>query len=128
MSIASILSTARFSKIFFEVFAHSLLCNQIEEKIFKMDPSFGEFYEKSSMNCGNPKYERESFDRFCDDFCELILSYLEMDDKIRLQFVNSQWRRCIFNRVYQFDYPLELNDFGVKVSKRNETLKWMKIF
>ncbi len=68
--------------------------------------------------CQNGKYERKSFDRFGDDFCELILSYLEINDKIRLQFVNSQWRRCIFNKVYEFDYPLELNDFGIKVSKK----------
>jgi hypothetical protein len=99
-----------------------------------MDPCFGEVDENFSRSCGYPEYcqngrhERKSFDRFSDDFCELILSYLEIDDKIRLQFVNSQWRRCIFNRVYQFDYPLELNDFGIKVSKRNKKLKWMKTF
>jgi hypothetical protein len=73
--------------------------------------------------CQNDTYKRKSFDRFGDDFCELILSYLEMKDKIRLQFVNNQWRRCIFNRVYEFVYPLQLNAFDKVVSKRNETLK-----
>jgi hypothetical protein len=90
-----------------------------------MDPCFGKV-DNNPEYCQNGKYERKSFDRFGDDFCELILSYLEIDDKIRLQFVNNQWRRCIFNRVYQLDYPLELNDFGINVSKRNETLKWIK--
>ncbi len=96
-----------------------------------MDPCFGKVDKNSLLSSGYPQYyqndtyERKSFDRFGDDFCELILSYLKIDDKIRLQFVNNQWRRCIFNRVHEFDYPLELDDFGIKVSKRNETLNWL---
>jgi hypothetical protein len=99
-----------------------------------MDPCFGKVDKNSLLSssypqyCQNGTYERKSFDRFGDDFCELILSYLEIDDKTRLQFVNNQWRRCIFNRVYEFDYPLELNASDKKVSKTNETMKWTKIF
>ncbi len=99
-----------------------------------MDPCFGKVDNSSSLSsdypayCQSGEYERKSFHRFGDDFCELILSYLEINDKIRLQFVNSQWRRCIFNRVYEFDYPLEWNDLGIKVSKRNQTFKWINIF
>jgi hypothetical protein len=99
-----------------------------------MDPSFGKVVKSSSLSSGYPEYcqngtyERKSFDRFGDDFCELILSYLEIIDKIRLQYVNSQWRRCIFNKVHEFDYPLESNAIWTKVSQINETLKWINIF
>jgi hypothetical protein len=63
-----------------------------------------ENYRKSYMNAN---YKRNSFDRFGDDFCELILSYLCLEDKMRFECLNSQWNRCIFNRVYEIDYPLE---------------------
>jgi hypothetical protein len=61
-----------------------------------MDPCFGKVDKNSLLSsvyseyCQNGTYERKSFDRFGDDFCELILRYLQIDDKIRLQFVNSQ--------------------------------------
>jgi hypothetical protein len=74
-------------------------------KVHKRETSLSSVYPKY---CCNGKYKRNSFDRFGDDFCELILSYLDNDDKTRLQYVNSQWRRCIFGRVYEFKYPLEL--------------------
>lgn len=76
--------------------------------------------------CNHGRYKRNSFDRFGDDFCELILSYLEIDEKIRLQYVNHQWKRCIFNKVDEIDYPLDLNNENVKIKISTEVLKKCK--
>ena len=51
-------------------------------------------------------YSKSSFDRFGDDLCELILSYLSFDDKIRAQCVSTQFSRS----VYQKQYELTLNE------------------
>jgi hypothetical protein len=41
---------------------------------------------------------RDSFDRFGDDLCELILSYLEIYYTFYYQCVSKQWSRLIYNR------------------------------
>ena len=38
----------------------------------------------------NNSNTRDSFDRFGDDLCELILSYLPISDCFRLQCVNNE--------------------------------------
>ncbi|XP_054155955.1 uncharacterized protein LOC128954403 isoform X1 [Oppia nitens] len=38
----------------------------------------------------------DSFDRFGDDLAELLLQYLSIDDKLRLQSVSKQWLALIF--------------------------------
>ena len=58
-------------------------------------------------------YAKDSFDRFGDDLTELMLSYLILEDKVRLECVSKQWRRLAFNqqlviemvdiRLYFFD-------------------------
>lgn len=40
------------------------------------------------------------YERFCDDLCELILSYLSIEDKFRLESVSKQFQRCIFNKQF----------------------------
>jgi len=40
----------------------------------------------------------DSFDRFCDDLCELLLSFLPISDKIEFECVSKQWKRLIFNK------------------------------
>jgi hypothetical protein len=37
-----------------------------------------------------------SFERFCDDLCVYLLSYLPLRDKVRLECVSKQWNRCVF--------------------------------
>ena len=49
-------------------------------------------------------FSANSFNRFGDDLCELILSYLTFEDKIRLQSVSKQWNRTIFNKQLAFKY------------------------
>ena len=44
-------------------------------------------------------FRAESFDRFGDDLTEELLSYLSVEDKIRLQSVAKQWNRCLRSLV-----------------------------
>ena len=45
-------------------------------------------------------YAKDSMDRFGDDFTELILSYLTLEDKMRLECVSKQWKRCVFEKQF----------------------------
>jgi hypothetical protein len=54
-----------------------------------------------SINNNNNNNEidlkRDSFsDRFCDDLCEVLLSYLSLEDKIRFECVSKQFQNCIY--------------------------------
>ena len=40
-------------------------------------------------------------DRFCDDLSEVILQYLSLEDKLRLQCVSKQFQRTVFQRHYE---------------------------
>ncbi|XP_054155948.1 uncharacterized protein LOC128954397 [Oppia nitens] len=42
-------------------------------------------------------FTKDSFDRFGDDLCQLLLQYLPIDDRLRLQSVSKQWLALIFN-------------------------------
>src|SRR5687768_5613566 len=44
------------------------------------------------------QYSRDSFDRFGDDLCELLLSHLTIEEKFRYECVAKQFSRLIFNR------------------------------
>ena len=58
---------------------------------------FINFYDYSlQMNV----YPNDSMDRFGDDLTELILSFLWFEDKIRLECVSKQWKRCVFQRQF----------------------------
>ena len=63
-------------------------------------------------------YSKSSFDRFGDDLCELILSYLSFDDKIRAQCVSTQFSRS----VYQKQYELTLNEKVFTRLKKSDIL------
>ena len=44
---------------------------------------------------------RDSFsDRFCDDLCSVIVSYLSFEDKIQFECVSHQFQRCVFVSQY----------------------------
>ena len=43
-------------------------------------------------------YYVNSFDRFGDDLCQLILTYLPLIQKIRFQCISKQWKSLIFNK------------------------------
>ncbi len=43
-------------------------------------------------------YNCNSFDRFGDDLCQLLLSYLTVKQKLRFECVSKQWKSLIFNK------------------------------
>ena len=51
-------------------------------------------------NRNETKVAKDSMDRFGDDLTELILSFLWFEDKIRLECVSKQWKRCVFQRQF----------------------------
>ena len=52
-------------------------------------------------------YANNSFDRFGDDLTVEVLQYLTLEDKIRLECVSKQWKRCVFERQFDLEtnYP-----------------------
>ncbi|CAG2162579.1 unnamed protein product [Oppiella nova] len=44
-------------------------------------------------------YAKDSLDRFGDDMCEHILSYLTLEDRIRCECVSKQWQRLVYSNV-----------------------------
>ncbi|CAG2175202.1 unnamed protein product [Oppiella nova] len=41
-------------------------------------------------------YRKDSFDRYGDDLCEVILSHLSLDDCFRFECLSKQWKRSVF--------------------------------
>jgi hypothetical protein len=50
----------------------------------------------------NKIYPKNSFERFGDDLCQLLLSYLSFEDKLKFECVSKQWKSLIFNKVFKF--------------------------
>src|SRR5260370_1228779 len=45
---------------------------------------------------------RQTFsDRICDDLCEVLLSYLSFEDKIRFECVSQQFKRTVYQKQYE---------------------------
>src|ERR1700761_7597428 len=67
-------------------------------------------------------FRDESFDRFGDDMCEELLSFLRFRDVIAFQEVSKQWNRClqsvlrrqtslvIIKETYEIYRPLPLDN------------------
>jgi hypothetical protein len=72
----------------------------------------------SDNNINNNKIDlkRDSFsDRICDDLCQVLLSFLSFEDKIRFECVSKQWKTLIFNK----QNAIQINDFlDLKENKR----------
>jgi hypothetical protein len=74
--------------------------------------------------------KRDSFsDRICDDLCQVLLSYLSFDDKIRFECVSKQFERCVFvkqDTIVVEEYPSDkkntLNNL-FNLMRRNEDFK-----
>ena len=64
-------------------------------------------------------YRRDSFDdRFCDDLSEVILQFLPLKDKLRLECVSKQFQRTVFQKLYE----LNLDDSELLVVPILDTL------
>ena len=60
------------------------------------------------------KYRRDSFDdRFCDDLSEVLLQFLPIKDKLKLECVSKQFQRTIFQNISE----LNLDDSDVCLSQ-----------
>ena len=62
-------------------------------------------------------YAKDSMDRFTDDLTEEILQYLTFEDKIRLECVSKQWKRCVFQRQYIFEICFHKNKSNNSLNK-----------
>ncbi len=49
-------------------------------------------------------YNCNSFDRFGDDLCQLLFSYLTAKQKLRFECVSKQWKNLIFNKQLILNY------------------------
>ena len=70
-------------------------------------------------------YGKDSFDRFDHKLTEEILRYLTFSDKVKLECVSKQWKRCIFQRQFVLKvsdyYRNEQNSLNeIIVKKRSE--------
>ncbi|CAG2174818.1 unnamed protein product, partial [Oppiella nova] len=52
----------------------------------------------NGKNGTQEEYSKDSFDRFGDDLCEEILSYLSLKDGFRYECLSKQWRRSIHQK------------------------------
>ena len=59
----------------------------------------------------NKVYAKNSMDRFGDDLTEEILQYMTFEDKIRLECVSKQWKRCVFEKQFVI---VILSDVNIK--------------
>ncbi|CAG2106215.1 unnamed protein product, partial [Medioppia subpectinata] len=59
----------------------------------------------------HPKiYAKNSMDRFGDDMCGLILSYLSLEDRFRCECVSKQFQRTVFESVVDIDINDRFHD------------------
>ncbi|CAG2101682.1 unnamed protein product [Medioppia subpectinata] len=55
------------------------------------------------------KYSKDSFDRFGDDLCQQLLSFLTFEDRFRCECLSKQWRRLVFNTQKDIHYREDNN-------------------
>src|ERR1700761_7936241 len=72
--------------------------------------------------------KRQSFsERICDDLSQLILKYLSLKDKLKLECVSKQFQRTVYQK--QYDFNEEFLEFlhkrnGIRKS-RLECFSWI---
>lgn len=72
----------------------------------------------SNIMTGAHAYARDSFDRFGDDLCGLILDFLKPNDSEKLLCVSKQWKRTIYQNVRSICL-VDTNDYNYCNSRRN---------
>ncbi|CAG2113640.1 unnamed protein product [Medioppia subpectinata] len=55
-------------------------------------------------------YSKDSFDRFGDDLCQELLSYMAFKDRFRCECVSKQWQRVVFEGQLALNIKRELFD------------------
>ena len=68
------------------------------------------FAKRLKVDSNVHHFSRDSFDRFGDDLTEVLLQYLKLSDKLRLESVSKQWKRCI----YQKDFVVQIEGYKIE--------------
>ena len=50
------------------------------------------------------KWRKIFSDRICDDLCEVLLSYLSFEDKIRFECVSQQFKRTVYQKQHEIRF------------------------
>ncbi|CAG2169633.1 unnamed protein product [Oppiella nova] len=122
-------------KILFEEFhliREFIVCLAVNQD---MDEEEGEdytshqFMQKMSLNDtnGTPEeyYTKDSFDRYGDDLCGLVLSYLSLEDCFRFECLSKQWMRCVFTSRHSLEFNDQLiNKLSIKEGLREGCVDW----
>ena len=68
--------------------------------------SFSDFINK--FHSKEVNYRRDSFsDRICDDLSQVLLQFLSLEDKIRLECVSKQFQRTVFQKQNELILKIE---------------------
>jgi hypothetical protein len=59
------------------------------------------------MSLIQEKFPKDSFDRFSDDLCQLLLSYFSVKQKLLFECVSKQWKILIFNKQQKLSINLK---------------------
>ena len=68
-------------------------------------------------------YPKNSFDRFGDDLCGLVLSYQSLKECFRFECLSKQWQRCVFTRRHTLSVG-KCNKVLIK-SRVKENVNWI---
>ena len=97
--------------------------NQFECKMQFNQNSCEEYSDSEDCSQQLNSYKKDSFSsRICDDLCEVIVSYLPIGDKIRLESVSKQFQRVLFSR----HYVLNIDDHTIEDKNTIKQLTEMK--
>ncbi|CAG2167682.1 unnamed protein product, partial [Oppiella nova] len=55
-------------------------------------------------------YAKDSLDRFGDDLCQHLLSYLSFEDRFRYECLSKQWQRCVYETQTRLTITRKLCD------------------
>ncbi|CAG2167363.1 unnamed protein product, partial [Oppiella nova] len=87
-------------------------------------------YKKTKMSTNDTngtqeEYPKDSFDRFGDDLCGLVLSYLEFEECFRYECLSKQWQRCVFTRRHSLSVSAPvLKKFQLRENNSIVANKW----
>ena len=59
-------------------------------------------------------YSKKSFERFGDDLCEYVFSFITFEDSFRLRCVSKQWKHLIFNKQKHLTIDKSFETYNVK--------------
>ena len=75
-------------------------------------------------------FRRDSFDdRFCDDLSEVLLQYLPLEDRVRLECVSKQFQSTVYQNVFHLlldEKHVSVTNKLDKLAKKSEKLNCFK--